>query len=127
MNIENILFQVSVWTLPVLIAVTLHEAAHGWVAWKLGDDTAYRLGRVTFNPLRHIDPFGTILLPAMLLLASGGSVMFGAAKPVPVNFRGLRRPRSSTSCPYFRPTSANGSAIISRTPSGSMSCYASST
>ena len=93
MNIENILFQVSVWTLPVLIAVTLHEAAHGWVAWKLGDDTAYRLGRVTFNPLRHIDPFGTILLPAMLLLASGGSVMFGAAKPVPVNFRGLRRPR----------------------------------
>lgn len=96
MNIENILFQVSVWTLPVLIAVTLHEAAHGWVAWKLGDDTAYRLGRVTFNPLRHIDPFGTILLPAMLLLASGGSVMFGAAKPVPVNFRGLRQPRLGT-------------------------------
>ena len=93
MNIENILFQVSIWTLPVLFAVTLHEAAHGWVAWKLGDDTAYRLGRVTFNPLRHIDPFGTIMLPAMLLLASGGSVMFGAAKPVPVNFRGLRRPR----------------------------------
>jgi Zn-dependent protease len=92
-NIENILFQISIWTLPVLFAVTLHEAAHGWVAWKLGDDTAYRLGRVTFNPLRHIDPFGTIMLPAMLLLASGGSVMFGAAKPVPVNFRGLRRPR----------------------------------
>jgi Zn-dependent protease len=87
-NIEDILFQVSIWTVPVLIAVTLHEAAHGWVAWKLGDDTAYRLGRVTFNPLRHIDPFGTILLPA-----SSGSVMFGAAKPVPVNFRGLRRPR----------------------------------
>lgn len=93
MNIEGILFQVSIWTVPVLIAVTLHEAAHGWVAWKLGDDTAYRLGRVTFNPLRHIDPFGTILLPAMLLLASGGSVMFGAAKPVPVNFSCLRRPR----------------------------------
>ena len=93
MNIENILFQVSVWTLPVLIAVTLHEAAHGWVAWKLGDDTAYRLGRVTFNPLRHIDPFGTILLPAMLLYLSGGRVMFGAAKPVPVNFHRLRRPR----------------------------------
>jgi Zn-dependent protease len=71
----------------------LHEAAHGWVAWKLGDDTAYRLGRVTFNPLRHIDPFGTIFLPAMLLYVSGGSVMFGAAKPVPVDFRRLRRPR----------------------------------
>ncbi|MDP7242263.1 MAG: site-2 protease family protein [Rhodospirillales bacterium] len=93
MNFGNILFQVSVWTLPVLIAVTLHEAAHGWMAWKLGDDTAHRLGRVTFNPLSHVDPFGTIMLPAMLLLASGGSVMFGVAKPVPVNFRRLRRPR----------------------------------
>ncbi len=93
MNFGNILFQVSVWTLPVLIAVTLHEAAHGWMAWKLGDDTAHRLGRVTFNPLSHVDPFGTIMLPAMLLLASGGSVMFGAAKPVPVNFRRLRRRR----------------------------------
>jgi Zn-dependent protease len=92
-NIGNILFQVSVWTLPVLFAVTLHEAAHGWAAWRLGDDTARRLGRVTFNPFRHIDPFGTIVLPAMLLLASGGSVMFGAAKPVPVNFRRLGRPR----------------------------------
>ena len=93
MNIENILFQVSVWTLPVLIAVTLHEAAHGWVAWKLGDDTAYRMGRVTFNPFRHIDLFMTVLLPAMLLLLSGGRMMFGAAKPVPVNFGRLYNPR----------------------------------
>jgi len=79
-----------------LLAITLHEAAHGFVAWRLGDDTAYRLGRVTFNPLRHIDPFGTILLPAMLLFVSaqfGQPFMFGFAKPVPVNFMRLRRPR----------------------------------
>jgi len=93
MDISTIANTVSVWAIPVLLAVTLHEAAHGWAAWRLGDDTAYRLGRVTFNPFRHIDPFGTILLPIMLLLASGGRMMFGFAKPVPVNFRGLTRPR----------------------------------
>lgn len=93
MTIESILAALSVWTLPVLLAITLHEAAHGWVASKFGDDTAKRLGRVTFNPLRHIDPFGTILLPALMLFASGGRVMFGFAKPVPVNFARLRRPR----------------------------------
>jgi len=92
-NLEGILFQLSVWTIPVLLAITLHEAAHGFVAWRLGDDTAHRLGRVTINPLRHIDPFGTILLPAMLLFLSGGRMMFGFAKPVPVNFMRLRRPR----------------------------------
>ncbi len=90
---EDILYTASIWILPVLLAVTLHEAAHGFVAWRLGDDTAYRLGRVTFNPLKHIDPFGTVLLPAMLLLASDGRMMFGFAKPVPVNFRALRHPR----------------------------------
>lgn len=93
MNVEEILFQLSVWTIPVLLAITLHEAAHGFVAWRLGDDTAYQLGRVTINPLRHIDPFGTILLPALLLFVSGGRMMFGFAKPVPVNFMRLRRPR----------------------------------
>ena len=77
----------------MLLAVTLHEAAHGWVAWRLGDDTAYSLGRVTFNPLKHIDPFGTLLLPALLLFASGGRMMFGFAKPVPVNIWRLGRPR----------------------------------
>jgi len=92
-NVETILFTVSVWTLPVLFAVTFHEAAHGWVAWKLGDDTAKRMGRVTFNPLRHIDPFGTVLMPALLLFASGGRMMFGFAKPVPVDFSRLNRPR----------------------------------
>ena len=87
------LYTASVWVLPVLLAVTLHEAAHGWAAWKLGDSTAKMLGRVTINPLKHIDPFGTILLPAMMLLGSGGTMMFGFAKPVPVNFRALNRPR----------------------------------
>ena len=90
---DNVAYQVSIWILPVLFAVTLHEASHGFVAWRLGDDTAKRLGRVTFNPLRHIDPFGTVILPAMLLLATGGRMMFGFAKPVPVNFARLRRPR----------------------------------
>ena len=83
----------SVWVVPIILAVTLHEAAHGWVASKLGDDTALRMGRVTFNPLKHIDLFGTILMPAGLLLLSGGQFMFGFAKPVPVNFLRLRSPR----------------------------------
>jgi Zn-dependent protease len=91
-NFEAILYGASVWVLPVLTAITFHEAAHGFVAWRLGDDTAKRLGRVTFNPLRHIDPFGTILLPGMLIVA-GSPFLFGYAKPVPVNFRRLRRPR----------------------------------
>lgn len=86
-------YTVSVWALPILLAVTLHEAAHGWVAWKLGDHTAKSLGRVSFNPLKHIDPFGTVILPGLLLLGSGGKFMFGFAKPVPVNFWNLRSPR----------------------------------
>ena len=79
--------------LPVLVAITFHEAAHGFVAWRLGDDTAYRLGRVTFNPIRHVDLFGTIILPAVLLLVRS-PVLFGYAKPVPVRFGQLRDPRS---------------------------------
>lgn len=90
---EGLGYQISTWILPALVAITLHEAAHGFVAWRLGDDTAKRLGRVTFNPLKHVDPFGTVILPAMLLLASGGRMMFGFAKPVPVNFARLRKPR----------------------------------
>lgn len=89
----QILLIASVWVIPVVLAVTLHEAAHGWVASKLGDDTALRMGRVTFNPIKHIDLFGTILMPAGLLLLSGGQFMFGFAKPVPVNFFRLRHPR----------------------------------
>ena len=86
------LYTASTWVLPVLIAITLHEAAHGFVAHRLGDDTAYRRGRVTFNPLKHIDLFGTILMPAVLLLVRS-PVLFGYAKPVPVNFSALRHPR----------------------------------
>ena len=86
------LYSVSVWILPLLFAITFHEAAHGFVAHRLGDNTAWELGRVSFNPLRHIDPFGTVLLPAMLLL-SHSPFLFGYAKPVPVNFRALRNPR----------------------------------
>ncbi len=85
-------YTVSVWVLPVLLAITLHEAAHGYVAWKLGDDTAYRRGRVSFNPLRHIDPVGTVLLPGLLLFLRA-PFLFGYAKPVPVNFARLRHPR----------------------------------
>jgi Zn-dependent protease len=84
--------EVSVWLLPILIAVTFHEAAHGFVAHLLGDDTAWRLGRVSFNPFKHIDPFGTIILPALLLFARS-PFLFGYAKPVPVNFRALKHPR----------------------------------
>jgi len=91
-DIPGLLHGISVWILPILTAITLHEAAHGWVAWKLGDETAHRLGRVTFNPLRHVDRFGTILLPGLLLLAHA-PFMFGYAKPVPVNFRQLNHPR----------------------------------
>jgi Zn-dependent protease len=86
------LYSASVWVLPLLFAITFHEAAHGFAAHRLGDETAWKLGRVSFNPLRHIDPFGTILLPAMLLL-SHSPFLFGYAKPVPVNFRNLRNPR----------------------------------
>jgi Zn-dependent protease len=86
------LYDFSVWVLPLVIAITFHEAAHGFVAHRLGDDTAYKLGRVSFNPIRHIDPFGTLMMPAILLMAHS-PFLFGYAKPVPVNFRALRNPR----------------------------------
>jgi Zn-dependent protease len=86
------LYSLSVWVLPLVIAITFHEAAHGFVAHRLGDNTAWQLGRVSFNPIRHIDPFGTLMLPAMLLL-SHSPFLFGYAKPVPVNFRALNNPR----------------------------------
>jgi Zn-dependent protease len=86
------LYAISVWVLPLLIAITFHEAAHAFVAYRLGDDTAWQLGRVSFNPLKHIDPFGTVILPGLLLL-SHSPFLFGYAKPVPVNFRNLNHPR----------------------------------
>lgn len=81
----------AVWALPVLSAITLHEVAHGWVAHRLGDATARSLGRLSLNPLRHVDPIGTVLVPAVMLVASG--FVFGWARPVPVNPGNLRRPR----------------------------------
>jgi Zn-dependent protease len=87
------LYDFSVWVLPLVIAITFHEAAHGFVAHRLGDNTAYNLGRVSFNPIRHIDPFGTLMMPAILLMAHS-PFLFGYAKPVPVNFRALRNPRT---------------------------------
>ncbi len=92
MDIAEILYIASVWTLPVLLAVTFHEAGHAWVAWRLGDPTAKQLGRVSFNPFRHIDPFGTVILPALLVLLKS-PFLFGWAKPVPIDFRRLGKPR----------------------------------
>jgi Zn-dependent protease len=86
------IYSASTWVLPVLLAITLHEAAHGFVAHHFGDDTAWQLGRVSLNPLRHIDPFGTLFLPALLLLTHA-PFLFGYAKPVPVKFGQLRNPR----------------------------------
>ena len=91
-QLANTIITASTWVLPVLLAITLHEAIHGFVAHRCGDDTAWRLGRVSFNPLKHIDPFGTILLPALLLFLHS-PFLFGYAKPVPVRFDALRHPR----------------------------------
>ncbi|MBU2809411.1 site-2 protease family protein [Acidithiobacillus ferrooxidans] len=82
----------AIWAIPVLFAITVHEVAHGWVAWKRGDPTAMLMGRLTLNPIKHIDPFGTILLPGILLLLHS-PFLFGYAKPVPVNFGGLKDPK----------------------------------
>jgi Zn-dependent protease len=84
---------ILIYALPVLFAITIHEAAHGYVARHFGDNTAYMLGRVTLNPMKHIDPIGTILMPLMLYFATSGSFLFGYAKPVPVNFSQLRHPK----------------------------------
>jgi Zn-dependent protease len=89
---NDTIYTISVWILPLVIAITFHEAAHGFVAHHFGDNTAWDQGRVSFNPLKHIDPFGTLLLPAILLF-SHSPFLFGYAKPVPVNFRALRHPR----------------------------------
>ncbi|GAA0406436.1 site-2 protease family protein [Cocleimonas flava] len=92
MNIDSIIYNIAVWSLPVLFAITLHEVAHGWMASKLGDNTAKMLGRLTVNPFKHIDPIGTVVVPlAMVLLQTG--FVFGWAKPVPVNMRNLNSPR----------------------------------
>jgi Zn-dependent protease len=91
-QLATVLYTASTWIIPLIVAITFHEASHGYVARLCGDDTAWRLGRVSFNPFKHIDPFGTILLPALLLLMRS-PVLFGYAKPVPVDFRALHNPR----------------------------------
>ena len=93
----NLVQTIAIYALPVIFAITLHEAAHGYVAKYFGDNTAYVLGRVSLNPLRHIDPVGTVLVPLLILTTSSllgsGGFLFGWAKPVPVDFSGLRRPK----------------------------------
>ncbi len=93
MNMDQLIQAFTVYALPVLFAITLHEAAHGWMARKLGDNSAYMMGRVSLNPARHIDPIGTIVVPLVLYFATGGAFLFGYAKPVPVNFSALRNPK----------------------------------
>ena len=93
----NLVQTIAIYALPVIFAITLHEAAHGYVARHFGDNTAYVLGRVSLNPLRHIDPVGTVLVPLLILTMSSlfgaGGILFGWAKPVPVDFSGLRHPK----------------------------------
>lgn len=93
MDFANLIQTVALYALPVLLAITLHEAAHGYAALHFGDNTAYVMGRVTLNPLPHIDPVGTILMPLLLYVATSGAFLFGYAKPVPVRFGKLRNPK----------------------------------
>ncbi len=92
MDIDQLIQNIAIYALPVIFAITVHEAAHGYAARYFGDNTAWMLGRVTLNPIKHIDPFGTILLPLMLIVA-GSPIILGAAKPVPVRFGNLRNPK----------------------------------
>lgn len=93
MDIAHLIQTVAIYALPVLFAITVHEAAHGYAARHFGDNTAYMMGRVTLNPLKHIDPMGTILMPLLLYFATSGALLFGYAKPVPVRFGNLRNPK----------------------------------
>jgi Zn-dependent protease len=93
MDIAQLIQTVAIYALPVLFAITIHEAAHGYAARHFGDNTAYMLGRITLNPLKHIDPVGTILMPLLLYFATSGAFLFGYAKPVPVRFGKLRNPK----------------------------------
>lgn len=93
MNFSDLIQTVLIYALPVIFAITLHEAAHGYVAHRLGDNTAWMMGRVTLNPVPHIDPMGTLVMPVLLFLATGGNFLFGYARPVPVRFGNLNHPK----------------------------------
>ncbi len=93
MDVSNLVQLIALYAIPAIFAITLHEAAHGYAARYFGDPTAYQAGRISLNPIRHIDPIGTLLIPAVVLFASGGKFAFGWAKPVPVNFGMLRNPK----------------------------------
>jgi Zn-dependent protease len=93
MDFNNLIQTIAIYALPVIFAITVHEAAHGYVARYFGDDTAWVLGRVTLNPIKHIDLVGTILMPVLLYVATAGTFLFGYAKPVPVRFGNLRKPK----------------------------------
>src|SRR5947199_9018292 len=92
-TVNDLVQTVSIYALPVLFAITLHEAAHGYVARHFGDMTAHAQGRISLNPMRHVDVIGTIVVPLIILVLSGGRFLFGWAKPVPVNYSALRKPR----------------------------------
>ena len=118
---DSLISTLAIWALPVLLAITLHEAAHGYVARHFGDPTADLAGRISLNPLRHIDPVGTILVPAGILalssLAGGSGILFGWAKPVPVNFGRLRNPKAdmlwvAAAGPFVNLVMAVGWAIL---------------
>ena len=93
MDVNNLIQTIAIYALPVIFAITVHEAAHGYVARYFGDNTAWVLGRVTLNPIKHIDLVGTILMPVLLYVATAGTFLFGYAKPVPVRFGNLRKPK----------------------------------
>jgi Zn-dependent protease len=93
MDFAQIVQTIAIYAIPVLFAITVHEAAHGYAARHYGDNTAYMLGRITLNPIKHIDPVGTIAMPLLLYFATSGAFLFGYAKPVPVNFNRLRNPK----------------------------------
>ena len=93
MDFADIVQKIAIYALPVLFAITVHEAAHGYAARHFGDDTAWKLGRITLNPIKHIDPVGTIVMPLILFFSTGGAFLFGYAKPVPVQFGRLKNPK----------------------------------
>lgn len=121
---ESVIATLAIWALPVLLAITLHEAAHGYVARYFGDPTAEQAGRISLNPLRHIDPVGTIMIPGLILLLTGGGILFGWAKPVPVSFNRLRRPKAdmlwvAAAGPFANLLMALGWAVLMRVALGS--------